>query len=217
MPGTTAAGHSSSGSGTSTGRRRPGQQRGRVMGLLSRLFGRDRGQRSPYGPGYTDPYAERGYGYARQTAQPPAGRPGQSEDERAIERYRYLLRTAPPDQVEAAHAEAFAKLTPDQRRQVLEQLSAAVPASERPRSDDAQTLARTATRAEFRQPGFLERTFGGYGGGYGGGDRPRGRRGGRRGGGRGGGGRGGGGRGGGGGGGAAGGAAGGGGGGAGAP
>src|SRR4051794_14897739 len=143
------------------------------MGLLSRLFGRDRGQRSPYGPGYTDPYAERGYGYARQTAQPPAGRPGQSEDERAIERYRYLLRTAPPDQVEAAHAEAFAKLTPDQRRQVLEQLSAAVPASERPRSDDPRTMARAATRAEFRQPGFLERTFGGPGyggGGDGGGD-----------------------------------------------
>src|SRR4051794_11724017 len=175
MPGTTAAGHSSSGSGTSTGRRRPGQQRGRVMGLLSRLFGRDRGQRSPYGPGYTDPYEQQGYGYARQdpgpqAAAPQARRPAQSEDERAIERYRYLLRTAPPDQVEAAHAEAFAKLTPEQRRQVLEQLSAAVPAGERPRNDDPQTLARTATRAEFRQPGFLERTFGGYGGGDGGGD-----------------------------------------------
>src|SRR5215213_2054642 len=119
------------------------------MGLLSRLFGRD------------DRYADRGYGYA----QPPqrAPQPGKTEDERAIERYRYLLRTAPPDQVEAAHAEAFAKLTPEQRRQVLEQLSAAVPASERPRGDDPQTLARTATRAEFRQPGFLERTFGGYG------------------------------------------------------
>ena len=140
------------------------------MGLLSRLFGRDRGERSPYGPGYTDPYADQGYGYARpdpvhQGAPPRAGRPGQSEDERAIERYRYLLRTAPPDQVEAAHTEAFGKLTADQRRQVLEQLSAAVPASERPRSDDPRTLARTATRAEFRQPGFLERTFGGYGGG----------------------------------------------------
>jgi hypothetical protein len=140
------------------------------MGLLSRLFGRDRGERSPYGPGYTDPYAQQGYGYARPDPSPQAaGRPGQTEDERAIERYRYLLRTAPPDQVEAAHAEAFGKLTPDQRRQVLEQLSAAVPASERPRSDDPQTLARAATRAEFRQPGFLERTFsgGGYGGGYG--------------------------------------------------
>src|SRR4051812_28085837 len=161
------------------------------MGLLSRLFGRDRGQRSPYGPGYTDPYEQQqGYGYARQDPGTPPAQPGRSEDERAIERYRYLLRTAPPDQVEAAHAEAFGKLTPEQRRQVLEQLSAAVPASERPRSDDARTLARTATRAEFRQPGFLERTFGGYGGG---GDGGGGDRGGPRGGGRGGGGGGGGG------------------------
>jgi hypothetical protein len=139
------------------------------MGLLSRLFGRDRGQRSPYGTGYTDPYEqEQGYGYARQAPGPQSGPPPRSEDERAIERYRYLLRTAPPDQVEAAHAEAFGKLTPEQRRQVLEQLSAGVPAGERPRDDDPRTLARAATRAEFRQPGFLERTFGGYGGaGYG--------------------------------------------------
>src|SRR4051812_6830949 len=139
------------------------------MGLLSRLFGRDRGQSSPYGPGYTDPYPQQGYGTARPDPGRQAGRPAQTEDERAIERYRYLLRTAPPDQVEAAHAEAFGKLTPDQRRQVLEQLSAAVPAGERPRGDDPQSLARAATRAEFRQPGFLERTFsgGGYGGGYG--------------------------------------------------
>ena len=138
------------------------------MGLLSRLFGRDRGQRSPYGPGYTDPYADtgRGYGHAQRSAGPQ--RPAQSEDERAVERYRYLLRTAPPDQVEAAHAEAFAKLTPDQRRQVLEQLAAATPASERPRGDDPRTLARAATRAEIRQPGTLERAFGGGGGGGGG-------------------------------------------------
>jgi len=129
------------------------------MGLLSRLFGRDREQ--GYAPAG-------GYGYARQAPGPQAGRPAQTDDERAIERYRYLLRTAPPDQVEAAHAEAFGKLTPEQRRQVLEQLSAGVPANERPRDDDPRTLARTATRAEFRQPGFLERTFGGgYGGGYG--------------------------------------------------
>jgi hypothetical protein len=134
------------------------------MGLLSRLFGRDRGQRSPYGPGYTDPYAPQGYGYAQQDPGPQA-QPARSEDERAIERYRYLLRTAPPDQVEAAHAEAFAKLTPEQRQQVLEQLAAATPASERPRADDPQTLARAATRAEIRQPGTLERAFGGFGGG----------------------------------------------------
>ncbi|MFQ1004093.1 hypothetical protein [Modestobacter sp. SSW1-42] len=139
------------------------------MGLLDRLFGRGQRTSSPYGPGQQQ-YDQGGYGYARQPAPAaPAGgqQPARSADEQAIERYRYLLRTAPPDQVEAAHAEAFAKLTPDQRRQVLEQLSAAGPASERPRGDDAQSLARAATRAEIRQPGTLERVFGG-GGGYGG-------------------------------------------------
>jgi hypothetical protein len=34
-----------------------------------------------------------------------------SADEQAVERYRYLLRTAPPETIEEAHAEAFAKLT----------------------------------------------------------------------------------------------------------
>jgi hypothetical protein len=32
-------------------------------------------------------------------------------DEAAVERYRYMLRTAPPETIELAHAEAFAKLT----------------------------------------------------------------------------------------------------------
>ncbi len=36
---------------------------------------------------------------------------GQPTDEQAIERYRYLLRTAPPEAIEEAHAEAFAQLT----------------------------------------------------------------------------------------------------------
>src|SRR3954451_7243745 len=135
------------------------------MGLLDRLFGRGP-RRSPYGPGQGGQYQQQ-YPQQQYPEQGYGQRPARSADEQAIERYRYLLRTAPPDQVEAAHAEAFAKLTPDQRRQVLEQLSAAVPPGERPRGDDPQTLARTATRAEFRQPGFLERTFGGYGGGYG--------------------------------------------------
>jgi hypothetical protein len=82
------------------------------------------------------------------------------DDQQAIERYRYMLRTAPPDDIERAHAEAFASLTPEQRQIVLRELSATVPASERPTSDDPDQLARTATRAELRQPGTMERTFG---------------------------------------------------------
>src|SRR4051812_19130451 len=139
------------------------------MGLLDRLFGRrDRyDDRRSYG------YDDGSSGY--QSPQAPRSAP-RSADEQAIERYRYLLRTAPPEKIEEAHAEAFAQLSPEQRREVLEQLSAAVPKGERPRADDARTLARAATRAELRQPGILERAFGGgygpgYGGGYGGGYR----------------------------------------------
>ena len=88
-------------------------------------------------------------------------------DEEAIRRYRYLLRTAPPEAVEQAHAEAFAQLTPDQRRQVLGQLGEQRAGVRAGPDDDPRTLARMATRAEMRQPGFLERMFGGYGPGYG--------------------------------------------------
>ena len=88
---------------------------------------------------------------------------GTSDDEQAIARYRYMLRTAPPEAIEQAHAEAFARLTPEQRRMVLEQLRAATPEAERaakePLLSDPQALARYATRAEIRQPGTLERTF----------------------------------------------------------
>ena len=70
-----------------------------------------------------------------------------------------MLRTAPPETIEQAHAEAFAQLTPDQRRMVLQNLGAVVPPGEQATSDDPQSLARMATRAEMRQPGTLERTF----------------------------------------------------------
>ncbi|MDQ3689744.1 MAG: hypothetical protein M3406_06880 [Chloroflexota bacterium] len=81
------------------------------------------------------------------------------DDQQAVERYRYMLRTAPPDDVERAHAEAFEKLTPEQRRTVLGELSRQVPASE-VEGDDPKSLARMATRAEMREPGTMERTFG---------------------------------------------------------
>jgi hypothetical protein len=69
------------------------------MGFFDRLFG---------APGDRE---------ARPAEQvPPARR--LSEDQLAIERYRYLLRTAPPESIEAVHAEAFAKLTPLQRAKV---------------------------------------------------------------------------------------------------
>jgi hypothetical protein len=87
-----------------------------------------------------------------------------ASDEQAIARYRYMLRTAPPEAIEQAHAEAFAKLTPEQRRMLLDQLRNETPEAERAAVardvDTPQSLARLATRAEVRQPGTLERVFG---------------------------------------------------------
>lgn len=114
------------------------------MGFLDRLFGSD------------EP--------ARQAPPVPQNQPPRSEDELAIERYRYLLRTAPPETIEQVHAEAFSKLTEPQRQQVLAELSAGLPAYEQPRSSNPQDLARAATRAEYTNPGFMERTLGPQGG-----------------------------------------------------
>jgi hypothetical protein len=77
-----------------------------------------------------------------------------------------MLETAPPETIERAHEEAFAKLTPEQRRQVLRGLVETAPANEsaslaQTPVDDTKALARAATRAEIRQPGVMERTLGG--------------------------------------------------------
>jgi hypothetical protein len=94
-----------------------------------------------------------------------------SPDAQAVERYRYLLRTAPPETIEEAHAEAFAKLTPEQRRMVLQELNSTLTPAERVAGatydEDPRSLARLATRAEMRQPGTLERTWSGMPAGMG--------------------------------------------------
>jgi hypothetical protein len=118
------------------------------------------------------------FGHEEQPKQQPAQQPQPPQqqyqnqapppltDEQAIARYRYMLKTAPPETIEQAHQESFAQLTPQQRQLVLQQLTDAVPPSERPpasAANDPQALARAATRAEVRQPGTLERLFGGSG------------------------------------------------------
>ena len=123
------------------------------MGILDRIFGGG------------EPQPEK---LATQNRQNTGA---QTEDETAIARYRYMLKTAPPETIEQAHAEAFAKLTPEQRQMVLQQLNENLPEAERQalanNGDNPQALARAATRAEMRQPGTMERAFGG-GTGFGG-------------------------------------------------
>lgn len=95
--------------------------------------------------------------HAQQRVTPHDGRT--PSDEQAVERYRYLVRTAPPEAIEQAHEQAFAQLTPEQRRMALQELSKTVPAHERIDRDDPKSLARMATRAELQQPGVVERIF----------------------------------------------------------
>lgn len=90
----------------------------------------------------------------------------QTTDEQALARYRYMLATAPPEDIERAHEEAFARLTPEQRQQALQALAQHVPDGEI-RGDDPASLARAATRAEIRQPGTIERAWGSGAGGFG--------------------------------------------------
>lgn len=86
-------------------------------------------------------------------------------DEQALQRYRYMLATAPPEDIERAHQEAFERLTPEQRAQALQALAREVPPGEI-RGDDPASMARAATRAELREPGTIERAWGrGFGGG----------------------------------------------------
>ena len=127
------------------------------MGFLERLFGyKEEPRDKPSAPTYSP----------SSTGQRPP-----DADEQALQRYRYMLNTAPPETIEQAHEEAFAKLTPPQRAQVLGELAAKTPERERAAlagsGDDPKSLARLATRAEMRQPGVMERTFGGIGRGSG--------------------------------------------------
>ena len=110
------------------------------MGFFDRLFGTN-----------TDDTAR------QQPA--PARRDGRTDDEIAVERYRYLLRTAPPETIESVHREAFSKLTPEQRELLFTELSKNAPHGDAPRSSDAAALATSATRSELRQPGTMERSM----------------------------------------------------------
>jgi hypothetical protein len=113
------------------------------MGFLDRLFGTNS----------DDEYRET----TQKVREASAAR---SQDEIAVERYRYLLRTAPPETIEKVHEKAFSNLTAEQRKMLFAQLSADAPRGEAPQGDDAHSLAVSATRSEMRQPGTMEKSLG---------------------------------------------------------
>jgi len=93
-----------------------------------------------------------------------------ADDDPVLSRYRHLLGSAPIESIEQAHAEAFGELREPQRAAIYEELSRSSGTGERPLSSEPATLARSASRAEHRVPGSLERTLraaddrGGFGG-----------------------------------------------------
>lgn len=93
--------------------------------------------------------------------EPAATRAPDAEDERALARYRDMLKTAPAETIEQAHAAAIARLSPAQRELLLQQVGAMLPPSERALAGPANAtpvgIARLLTRAETRQPGVAER------------------------------------------------------------
>jgi hypothetical protein len=117
------------------------------------------GGRQPQRDGYGAP--QRGVGRPATGGHAPQG---SAADRAALAKYDYLLQTAPPQQLEQVHRDAFERLTPEQRQQVLARLSAEVPQGERPASSSPADLARAATRGETAHPGLMKRVLGSTGG-----------------------------------------------------
>ena len=108
--------------------------------------------------------------YRRFDDQYARGRPEDLDDHEVQQRYRQVLRNAPPQLVEDAHADAFAQLDPRERqllaqrlRQQAQQLEAPYgdPYDRDDHDDDPRTLARMAQQAEQQNPGVLDQLFGG--------------------------------------------------------
>jgi hypothetical protein len=76
-----------------------------------------------------------------------------------VARYTYLLRVAPSDVLRAAHREAFATLSPDQRQALFLRLVHDLPPALRPPSAEPADLAQAAFAAELLDHGHLVRVL----------------------------------------------------------
>lgn len=135
-----------------------------VRSAADKLTGDDRNQQpqQQYG-GQQQHGAPQQYGAPQQTGRPqPRG--AADPDKVALAKYDYLLRTSSPDQLEQVHHDAFARLTPEQRQQVLTRMNTELPPQERPSDASAGGMARAMTRGELSRPGLIRRVLGGSGG-----------------------------------------------------
>lgn len=98
----------------------------------------------------------RSRGHADDRAEtPPTHAFGTDAEDPVVRQYRFLLRTAPSDALEAAHAEALPTLEPDTRAAVLATVQHRLVAGLRLGPDDITQLAHLVTLGERRAPGHV--------------------------------------------------------------
>ena len=101
-------------------------------------------------------------------------------DEEAYSRYQQVAGRIPPDVYQESAAEAFSRLSPEQRMQLGQHIRQRAPQYGIPIQDfdqdgrddryqDPQYLAQVSSRIDQQQPGLLGQMLGGGGGGMGGG------------------------------------------------
>ena len=101
-------------------------------------------------------------------------------NQEAMSRYQQVARQLPPQEYEQAAQEAFARMTPEQRRQLAQMLQQQARQQQvnfpdlnqdgiDDRLQDPRAFAQVTSRMEQQQPGMLEQLLGGGGGGAGGG------------------------------------------------
>ncbi|HET8765868.1 MAG TPA: hypothetical protein VFM86_00940 [Pedococcus sp.] len=82
----------------------------------------------------------------RRAPAPPA------QEDPVVRQYRFLLREAPPDAVEAAHRDGLGRLSPEEQREVLGAVQRGLVAGQRLRPDDTDQLAHLVVLGERRTP-----------------------------------------------------------------
>jgi hypothetical protein len=146
--------------------RQPGRSgdtdwRGLVRTAADKLTGDDRGGHDAARQPQQQSYGQQPSGQPQQTGDRPARTPSTDADRVAIAKYDYLLKTADPERLEQAHHDAFERLTPEQRQQVLQRLNAEVPPHDRSTDASPAGLARAATRGETSRPGTMRKVLAG--------------------------------------------------------
>lgn len=86
---------------------------------------------------------------------PPGHGFGTDAEDPVVRQYRFLLRTAPQDALEAAHAEALPQLSPPLRTAILHTTQEHLLAGLRLGLDDTDQLAHLLTLGERRVPGVV--------------------------------------------------------------